>query len=261
MWGSWGNDWGSNNWGQQDNRPVHKPDVCKLYVNKLPGSATLESITALFSAYGAVKAVDFKTDASGQSKRFCFVSYEDVSGAKAALANVATMIIDGSVLDIKSCGPNGDVNGGQTTDPTTLFAGGLPWEVTESDLQTYFSQFGTVTSVKLKATPEGKPKGFCFVSFEDEAVAKSCLEYTEHTLNGQKVDVKAAVHGIGKFSHEKGKGKGMSGKGKGKGGKDGGKGMMMAMMQQMMGGGNGWGSNYGSWGKGGGKGKGRYTPY
>jgi len=253
MWGSWGNDYGSS-WGQQDTRPQHKPDVCKIYVNKLPNTATQEAISSLFSAYGTVKSVDFKVDAMGQSKKFCFVSYEDVSGAKAALANSASLVIDGSYLDIKSCGPNGDVNAGEPSDPCTLFAGGLPWEVTEVDLTTYFSQFGGVTSVKLKTTAEGKPKGFCFVTFEDAAVAKNCLEYTEHTLNGQKVDVKVAAHGIGKYSHEKGKGKG---KGKGK---DGGKGMMMAMMQQMMGGGSGYG-NYGSWGKGGGKGKGRYTPY
>lgn len=65
-----------------------------------------------------------------------------------------------------------------------IFVGGLPYDLTEGDVITVFSQFGEIVNINLvrdKAT--GKAKGFCFICFEDQ---KSTV-LTVDNLNGIKV--------------------------------------------------------------------------
>lgn len=65
-----------------------------------------------------------------------------------------------------------------------IFVGGLPYDLTEGDVITVFSQYGEIVNINLvrdKAT--GKAKGFCFICFEDQ---KSTV-LTVDNLNGIKV--------------------------------------------------------------------------
>jgi cold-inducible RNA-binding protein len=62
-------------------------------------------------------------------------------------------------------------------NPTRLFVGNLSYQTGENDLQDYFAQAGTVSSVNLmldKAT--GKSRGFAFVEFADSASAQRAIE-------------------------------------------------------------------------------------
>lgn len=65
-----------------------------------------------------------------------------------------------------------------------IFAGSLPYEVTESELEEMFKEFGTVSSVKVitdKYTQ--KSKGFGFVEMPEEEEALKAIE----NLNGKEV--------------------------------------------------------------------------
>ena len=65
-----------------------------------------------------------------------------------------------------------------------IFAGSLPYEVTESELEGMFKEFGTVSSVKIitdKYTQ--KSKGFGFVEMPEEEEAMKAIE----NLNGKEV--------------------------------------------------------------------------
>ena len=65
-----------------------------------------------------------------------------------------------------------------------IFAGSLPYEVTESELEGMFKEFGTVSSVKIitdKYTQ--KSKGFGFVEMPDDEEAAKAIE----NLNGKEV--------------------------------------------------------------------------
>ncbi|CAD6186352.1 unnamed protein product [Caenorhabditis auriculariae] len=63
----------------------------------------------------------------------------------------------------------------------SVYVGNIPYQTTENDIGNYFSQAGTVTNVRIVYDREtGRPKGFGFCEFADEAGAQAAVE----TLNG-----------------------------------------------------------------------------
>jgi RNA-binding motif X-linked protein 2 len=54
-------------------------------------------------------------------------------------------------------------------DTAYIYIGGLPYELSEGDIITIFSQFGEPVYIKLVRDKEtGKSKGFCFLKYEDQ---------------------------------------------------------------------------------------------
>ena len=65
-----------------------------------------------------------------------------------------------------------------------LFVGGLPFTTTEDEIKSLFSEYGTVSSVKIPLNREtNRSRGFAFVEFEDDAEGKAA----EAALNGKEL--------------------------------------------------------------------------
>ena len=69
-----------------------------------------------------------------------------------------------------------------------VFLGGLPSNLTETDLRNYFSRFGNVMEVVIMFDQEKKKsRGFGFLSFETEdAVERAVAEHFVN-INGKQV--------------------------------------------------------------------------
>lgn len=80
------------------------------------------------------------------------------------------------------------------SNPTRLFVGNLSYQTAENDLQDYFTQAGTVTSVNLmmdKVT--GKSRGFAFVEFATaEEANKAVEEFHSKEFQGRALTVNVA---------------------------------------------------------------------
>jgi RNA recognition motif-containing protein len=62
-------------------------------------------------------------------------------------------------------------------NPTRLFVGNLSYQTAENDLQDYFAQAGTVTSVNLMVDKvTGKSRGFAFVEYASADEANKAIE-------------------------------------------------------------------------------------
>ena len=72
-----------------------------------------------------------------------------------------------------------------------IYVGNLSWAMTDEDLNSLFSQYGTVTSAKiLKEKNTGRSKGFGFVEMEDEEAAKTAIAtLNENEVQGRKLIV------------------------------------------------------------------------
>ena len=72
-----------------------------------------------------------------------------------------------------------------------IYVGNLSWSMTDDDLSTLFSQYGTVTSAKiLKEKNTGRSKGFGFVEMEDDEAAKTAIAtLNESEIQGRKLIV------------------------------------------------------------------------
>ena len=85
----------------------------KLYVGNLPYSATSEELNALFAAHGAVKSSDVIMDReTGRSKGFGFVEMGADAEAKAAIAAMNGVQMNGRALTVNEAKPREPRTGG-----------------------------------------------------------------------------------------------------------------------------------------------------
>lgn len=91
-----------------------------------------------------------------------------------------------------------------TRDPDEgkIFVGGLSWDTTDESLKTYFSKYGRLTDSIVMKTPEGKTRGFAFVTFEDPNVVDIIISQT-HYVDGKRVDPKSAIPRDAQYKSEK----------------------------------------------------------
>jgi len=76
-----------------------------------------------------------------------------------------------------------------------LYIGNFPWSTTEGELQTLFSQYGELKSVKLIMDREtGRSRGFAFIEFVDAEAAQEAMDNeNERDMGGRALKVREAV--------------------------------------------------------------------
>lgn len=63
-----------------------------------------------------------------------------------------------------------------------IFVGNLNYQASETELESLFSEFGAVTSVKIiKDNETGRAKGFAFVEMENDAEAEEAIQALHET--------------------------------------------------------------------------------
>lgn len=77
---------------------------------------------------------------------------------------------------------------------TKLFVGNLPFDTTETDLQSHFSQAGTVESVSVMREREtGRARGFAFVEMSNDAEAQAAIQqFNDQPFGGRRLTVNEA---------------------------------------------------------------------
>ncbi|KAF6757126.1 hypothetical protein DFP72DRAFT_891753 [Ephemerocybe angulata] len=78
-----------------------------------------------------------------------------------------------------------------TQPPYTAFIGNLAFDLTESDIESHFSEFKT-NSIKIIKDRDDKPKGFGYVEFETLDGLKDALSKTGANLSGRTIRVSVA---------------------------------------------------------------------
>jgi RNA recognition motif. (a.k.a. RRM, RBD, or RNP domain) len=74
-----------------------------------------------------------------------------------------------------------------------LFVGGLPLEVTESQLYNYFRKFGELSRCDIPSTTQTKKKKFAFVEFVSPNDALTVSEVPLHVIDGAEVKIERAL--------------------------------------------------------------------
>ena len=75
-----------------------------------------------------------------------------------------------------------------------LYVGNLPYEVTESDLQTLFEATGQVSTINIvRDRATGQARGFAFVEMSDaEGARRAISELDRHQFGGRSLTVNEA---------------------------------------------------------------------
>lgn len=77
---------------------------------------------------------------------------------------------------------------------TKLYVGNLPYETTESDLQSLFEASGQVASINIvRDRATGQARGFAFVEMSDAAAAQQAIaDLDKHAYGGRNLTVNEA---------------------------------------------------------------------
>lgn len=86
---------------------------------------------------------------------------------------------------------------------TKLYVGNLAYSTSENELQTLFSEAGTVKSVTLiKDQDTGRSKGFAFVEMETQADAQKAISM----FNGKQLKERSLLVSMAKPREDRGRG-------------------------------------------------------
>ncbi|XP_034244155.1 heterogeneous nuclear ribonucleoprotein 27C isoform X7 [Thrips palmi] len=165
----------------------------KLFVGGLSWETTQEALQRYFARYGEViDCVVMKNSESGRSRGFGFVTFSDPANVTIVLQSGPHQL-DGRTIDPKPCNPRTLQKPKRASSYPKVFLGGLPSNVTETDLRSFFTRFGKVQEVVIMYDQEKKKsRGFGFLSFEDDDAVDRCVSEHFVNLNGKQVEIKKA---------------------------------------------------------------------
>ncbi|KAL0821297.1 hypothetical protein ABMA28_005896 [Loxostege sticticalis] len=165
----------------------------KLFVGGLSWETSQENLQRYFSRYGEViDCVVMKNSESGRSRGFGFVTFAEPSLVNVVLQNGPHQL-DGRTIDPKPCNPRTLQKPKRGGGYPKVFLGGLPSNITETDLRVFFGRYGKVMEVVIMYDQEKKKsRGFGFLSFEDEMSVERVTQEHFINLNGKQVEIKRA---------------------------------------------------------------------
>eukprot|EP00915_Cephaloidophora_sp_WS-2016_P011721 GHVH01017126.1.p1 GENE.GHVH01017126.1~~GHVH01017126.1.p1 ORF type:complete len:510 (+),score=63.74 GHVH01017126.1:198-1727(+) len=207
---------GESVWGDTAIRdsptPAARPDDVaerKVFLGGLNYDSTPETISAVLqSDFGPVENIEIITDRySGLSRGFGFAIFRDSSVADRVVRS-NNITIDGSRVEVRKAQPKGVVSRpsyertasappkraapSAVSNDGKVFVGGLSFNTTEDELNSYFSQFGRINYCEIMMNKTtNQPRGFGFVTFELPEDAAATVG--RHPSIGKSVEVKLAL--------------------------------------------------------------------
>lgn len=168
------------------NSEMKKDNDKKIFCGGIDYSTTPKEIEDYFSKFGTVSKVSLKTDKmTGRSRGFAFVTFEEKEAVIGVMAEKNHRLGDRKIEPKQAIGPEPLLK---------IFVGGMNPSTTEDDIRNIFGEYGAITEIHIatdKVTK--KPRGFAFITYEEEDSADKASEQPKQELCGKKVDVKKAL--------------------------------------------------------------------
>ncbi|XP_023640508.1 polyadenylate-binding protein 7 isoform X2 [Capsella rubella] len=165
-----------------------------LYVKNLDVNVSEDSLRGKFSEFGKIVSLSIAKDENGSCKGYAFVNFDKPEDARRA-----TETMNGTQYGSKSLYVGRAQKKSEreqllreqfeekqkeqkmNAKVSNIYVKNINVDVSEEELRKHFSQFGTITSVKLMCDDKGKSKGFGFVCFSSPEEAIDAVK----TFHGQ----------------------------------------------------------------------------
>ena len=136
-----------------------------------------------YNIYQAVIGVDKQTK---RQNRYGFLQFFDAAEAKRCAEGINNTTINGTTI-------RASVQEGGKMDPkANVLIRNIALDVTQKELFDTFVKFGAIKSCKLEVFPDGKSRGFGYISFESSETAEKVIEESgDIEFNGKPVEVLA----------------------------------------------------------------------
>eukprot|EP00092_Neocalanus_flemingeri_P033891 GFUD01036853.1.p1 GENE.GFUD01036853.1~~GFUD01036853.1.p1 ORF type:complete len:786 (+),score=229.36 GFUD01036853.1:50-2359(+) len=217
----------------------------KIFIGNLNLNTTEEKLKEYFEQFGTTELVQLPLHVdSGKSRGFAFITFEKASYVDAT-QGARPHKLDGSFIETTRATPKQELGNpeaeakvkkvyiGGSPDDRISGHSGLTEDISDSDLETYFEQFGTVTKIEQKIWEDtGKKRGYGYIEFDDEDTVDKIVLLGVHVVKGVRLEAKK---GLNKDQLKKVAGGNNSGFKMGRMGGAGNGGNMMGNMQNMKG--------------------------
>lgn len=159
-------------------------DARKLFVGGLSDSITEDALRDIFEGSGqAVADVHVPRDReSGRPRGFAFVTFATADAAELARQAVDGAVHGGRSISVRRFSQEGPRRSPsdrpQRADDRTVFVGKLPYDASPEEVEALFvsHDLGPVARVSLPTGPDGRPRGFGFVTLETPEAAAAAVE-------------------------------------------------------------------------------------
>ncbi|XP_042424862.1 polyadenylate-binding protein 2-like isoform X1 [Zingiber officinale] len=166
---------------------IRRSGAANIFIKNLDKTIGNKALHEIFSTFGTILSCKVAIDASGQSKGYGFVQFEQDDAAQAAINKLNGMLVNDKPVFV---GPflrkQERENSSDKAKFSNVYVKNLSESTTKEDLETIFRKYGKITSAVVMTDGDGKSKCFGFVNFEDSDAAAQAVQ----KLNGQKFDEK-----------------------------------------------------------------------
>ncbi|XVE49224.1 hypothetical protein DITRI_Ditri01bG0065300 [Diplodiscus trichospermus] len=166
---------------------LRKSGAGNIFIKNLDKGIDHKALHDTFSAFGNILSCKVATDASGQSKGYGFVQFDNEESAQKAIEKLNGMLLNDKQVYV---GPFVRKQERDTSSSkakfNNVYVKNLSDSTSDEDLKNIFGEFGPITSAVVMREPDGKSKGFGFINFENADDAARAVE----SLNGKKIDDK-----------------------------------------------------------------------
>jgi hypothetical protein len=123
----------------------------------------------IYSQFGEVTDVRFPSLQGSTRRRFCYVQFRTPEQAYQATQLEGRDLGESYRLQAKLSDPTKKLNRvGAMKEGREVVVKGVYWFAHESEVEELLATYGTVESVRIPKTHEGKSKGTAFVVFDDK---------------------------------------------------------------------------------------------
>jgi len=172
-----------------------------IYIGNISFDSTEDQIRNAFAAHGEIKKITMPTDKfTGRPRGFAFVQMADADATAAAISALNESDFNGSTIYVSESLPKDQVEkksarkrAPRNEEGTKIYVGNLNFETTAEALENAFKEYGNVIECFMPVDFDGNPRGFAFVSMEEETALKAIEGLNQKELDGRTLTVNKSL--------------------------------------------------------------------
>ncbi|EEB08081.1 RNA-binding protein Prp24 [Schizosaccharomyces japonicus yFS275] len=165
-----------------------------LFVTNFPPSFDEQAITALFEPFGAVVQVRFPSLKFNARRRFCYVQMRTPEEAHNTLQLNGKLLEGNFELKVHLSDPdNKQSREGPIYEKRELYVTNIDFACTKTDVEKFFSRYGSVENVRLPSRNPYRHAGFGYVVMSNKDEAERALSATGERLGSRVLNVVISV--------------------------------------------------------------------
>ncbi|KAL3774236.1 hypothetical protein ACHAWO_012670 [Cyclotella atomus] len=172
-----------------------------IYIGNLSFESTEDELRSAFAAHGEIKKITLPTDKfTGRPRGFAFVQMANADATAAAISALNESDFNGRTIYVSESLPKDQV---QKRKPerkaprgdqgTKIYVGNLNFETSAETVENAFKEYGNVIECFMPVDFDGNPRGFAFVSMEEEEALKAIEGMNQKELDGRTITVNKSL--------------------------------------------------------------------